>query len=87
LAHANSPTTVSFGVPLLIAQNPKDDLVAPAVTRAYARAMCHSGARLRWIDISGTGHATSAKDSAKETLDWISARFAGTPAPSNCGKF
>lgn len=85
LARANSPTTTSFGVPLLIAQNPKDDLVAPGVTLAHAKALCRSGARLRYVSITGEGHATSAKDSASETLAWIADRFAGRPAPSDCG--
>ena len=87
LARENSPTTVSYGVPLLIAQNPKDELVAPSVTRAYAKALCRSGARLRYISMSGSGHATSAKDSATETLAWLGDRFAGRAAPSNCGRF
>lgn len=85
LAQANSPTTTSFGVPLLIAQNPKDDLVAPHVTLAHATALCRSGARLRYVSITGEGHATSAKDSASETLAWIADRFAGRRAPSDCG--
>ena len=87
LARENSPTTVSYGVPMLITQNPKDDLVAPSVTRGHAKALCRSGARLRYISISGSGHATSAKDSATETLAWIGDRFAGRAAPSNCGRF
>ena len=85
LARANSPTTTPFGVPLLIAQNPKDELVAPRVTFAHAKALCRSGARLRYVSITGEGHATSAKDSASETLAWIADRFAGRPAPSDCG--
>lgn len=72
-------------VPMLIAQNTADAIVAPAVTRAYARRMCARGARLRWIDIvSKGGHPTSAADSATATLNWIADRFAGTPAPSDC---
>ena len=86
LARRNSPTTGNIGLPLLIAQNPKDDLVAPAVTRTYARAVCRAGARVRWIDIAGNGHATSAKDSSAATLDWIADRFSGQRAPSNCGR-
>jgi acetyl esterase/lipase len=85
LARTNSPSTRSFGVPLLIAQNPKDDLVAPAVTRAYAHALCAAGARLHYVSITGSGHATSAKDSSRETLAWIADRFAGKRAPSSCG--
>ena len=86
LAQSNSPSTRGFGLPLLIAQNPKDDLVAPTVTLAHAKALCRAGNRLRYIRISGEGHATSARDSATETLRWIADRFAGRPAPSDCGR-
>jgi hypothetical protein len=87
LAHRNSPATRGIGVPLLIAQNSKDDLVASSVTRAHARALCSNHERVRWVDIAGGGHATSAKDSAALTLDWIDNRFAGRTARSDCGKF
>ncbi len=87
LARRNSPTTTGFGVPLLIAQNAKDALVAPSVTRNHARALCRGRARVRWIDIAGEGHVTSAKDSASATLAWIGDRFAGRAAPSDCGRF
>lgn len=86
LARGNSPTTGRIGVPLLIAQNARDDLVAPAVTAAHVRALCRAGNRVRRIAISGPGHATSAKDSANLTLTWIAERFAGRPAPSDCGR-
>lgn len=86
IARRNSPTTANLGLPLLIAQNAKDDLVAPAVTRAHARALCRSRNAVRWIDIQGSGHATSARDSAAATLDWIEDRFAGRWAPSDCGR-
>lgn len=86
LARRNSPTIANIGVPLLIAQNAKDDLVAPAVTAAHVRGLCRSGNRVRSIAISGGGHATSAKDSAAATLAWIADRFAGKPAPSDCAR-
>jgi len=86
LARINSPTTQQFGVPILIAQNPKDDLVEPGVTLAHARALCRSGAQLRYLTISGSGHATSANDSKKETLAWIAERFSGRRAPNDCGR-
>ena len=86
LARRNSPTTANIGVPLLIAQNAKDDLVASSVTAAQVRALCRTGNRVRQIAISGEGHATSAKDSAAATLAWIADRFAGKPAPSDCGR-
>lgn len=86
LARRNSPATRGLGMPLLIAQNATDDLVAASVTRAHARALCRAGERVRWIDIAGAGHASSARDSARVTLDWIGDRFAGRSAPSDCGR-
>lgn len=46
--------------PLLIAQSPKDEIVAPKVTLAYARASCRAGARLRWIATADADHAGTA---------------------------
>lgn len=86
IARENSPSARDPGVPMLIAQNPKDVIVGPAVTQAYVRKLCRNGARLRFIPITGQGHETSAKDSAGVTLDWIDARFAGRPASGNCGR-
>ena len=86
LARRNSPAARGIGVPLLIAQNAEDELVAPSVTRAHARALCRNHERVRWVDIDGPGHATSAKDSSKLTLDWIGNRFSGIPPRSDCGK-
>lgn len=86
LARRNSPTTGRVGVPLLIAQNPNDDLVAPSVTAAHIRALCWSGNRVRRIAIEGEGHATSARDSASQTLTWIADRFAGRPVPDDCAR-
>lgn len=86
LARRNSPAPRDLGVPMLIAQNPKDDLVAPSVTRAHVQAICRTRARLRFLTINGEGHATSAKDSAGPTLQWIGDRFAGRPAPRDCSR-
>jgi acetyl esterase/lipase len=85
IARDNSPAPRDYGVPFLIAQNPNDVIVAPQVTRDFARRLCRDGASLRFVAIdSEGGHATSAKDSAAETLDWIDARFAGERTPSDC---
>ena len=86
-ARRNSVSASPAGVPLLIAQNPNDKIVDPKVTKAFATRFCRNGGRLQYLPISGQGHETSAKDSASATLTWAAARFAGTPAPSNCGQF
>lgn len=85
-ARANSVNAAAIPVPMLIAQNPRDVIVAPAVTRQFARNACVQRKRVRWIDINGAGHQTSAKDSASMTLDWIDNRFAGLGARSDCGR-
>ncbi len=77
--------TPSFNVPLLIAQTEKDPLVAPSVTLSFASKACSRGMPVRWITLPGKDHATTAMQSATETLQWIDDRFAGQPAPSDCG--
>jgi acetyl esterase/lipase len=84
---ANSPDPAQIRVPLMIAQNANDKIVAPAVTRRFAHDACTAGRRVEWLDLHGKGHETSARDAAAATLAWIDARFAGARAPSDCGKF
>ena len=82
-ARANSVDPARVPGPLLIAQSGKDTIVAPAVTRKFAKAACKRGTPTRWIALTG-GHGTSAKDSAQETIGWITARFDGNPPPNDC---
>ena len=86
LARANSPAALPNGAPFLIAQNPADVIVAPAVTRKFARDLCRAGGVVRYVDIKGKGHETSASDIKDLALDWMTARFAGSAAPNNCGR-
>lgn len=86
-SRSNSASAAAIATPLLIAQNPADVIVDPATTRRFARQACALNKRVRWIDIAGKGHETSAKDSATVTLEWIANRFAGKPARSDCGRF
>jgi pimeloyl-ACP methyl ester carboxylesterase len=86
-SRANSARAAEIDAPLLIAQNPKDTIVAPAVTRHFARDACSARKRVRWIDINGKGHGSSASDTVGTTLDWVGDRFAGRPAPNDCGRF
>ncbi len=86
IARENSPTARPYGVPFLIAQNPKDAIVGATVTKDFAHRLCRAGGTVHYVTISGKGHETSAADSARPTLDWIDARFAGRPAPSDCAR-
>ncbi len=84
LSASNSPQVAKFTVPLMIAQNPTDQLIAPTVTRTYAQKLCAAGQAVRWVDVNGSGHATTAKDSSAASIQWIADRFAGRPPPSDC---
>jgi hypothetical protein len=39
---------------------------------------------VHFILLNGVSHTFAAKDSAGEALAWMSDRFRGAPAPSNC---
>jgi acetyl esterase/lipase len=82
-ARANSVDAARVSGPLLIAQSSADTIVAPAVTRNFARSVCRRGTGIRWIDMNGD-HGASARDSAVETIAWIGARFDGQPPPDDC---
>ena len=84
IAQRNSVDPSAIKVATLIGQNPADVIVSPAVTRNYARQACKAGQVIKWIDIVGKGHPTSAQDSAAPTLQWIADRFAGRPPPNDC---
>jgi acetyl esterase/lipase len=83
-AVANSASPIS-SVPILIAQTREDPLVAPAVTRQFARRLCANRVPVAWIDLPGGDHANTAKLAAPQTLQWIDDRFAGASPPSDCG--
>lgn len=82
-ARANSVDAARVPGPLLIAQSSNDTIVAPSVTRKFAKAACRHGTRIHWIDMYGD-HGNSARESAVATLAWIDARFNGTTPPNDC---
>ena len=82
----NSVSAASVSGPLLIAQSVSDPVVAPLITKDFARKVCRGRQPVRYIPIPGGDHGNSARDSANATLAWIADRFAGTRAPSDCGK-
>ena len=82
----NSVSAASVSGPLLIAQSVSDPVVAPLITKDFARQVCRGRQPVRYVPIPGGDHGNSARDSANATLAWIADRFAGTRAPSDCGK-
>ena len=70
----------------MLAQGATDDVAAPDVTRAYMQRQCKAGGKVTIKWVPGVGHGFVARDSANAAVAWMMARFAGQPAPSDCGK-
>ena len=77
-----------FLSPVLIAQGSADPIVAPAVKRTFAQALCRRrSVPVRYLAIEGGDYFSIGKRSADATVRWIADRFAGQAAPDDCGLF
>jgi pimeloyl-ACP methyl ester carboxylesterase len=85
LATRNTPGALPANIPLFLAQGTIDNLVLPEVTRAYFTQQCKAGGKVRMIWLPNEGHGFAGRDSADAAVDWMMARFAGEPAPDDCG--
>ena len=46
---------------------------------------CKAGSAVSMMWVPGVGHGFVARDSADAAVTWMMDRFAGKPAPSDCG--
>ncbi|MET0300996.1 MAG: lipase family protein [Methyloceanibacter sp.] len=74
------------GAPVFIAQGTADTTVRPEITKQFARHLCQQGTRVRFLLLPGVSHTFAARNSAGQALAWMSDRFRGAPAPSDCGR-
>jgi acetyl esterase/lipase len=87
LAAENTPGTLPPEIPVFLSQGADDKLVRPQVTTHYMERLCNAGGTVHMLVLPGVNHAFIGRDSAAAAVDWIAERFAGTPAPSDCGAF
>jgi dipeptidyl aminopeptidase/acylaminoacyl peptidase len=80
----NSPGQSPAGAPVFIAQGTADTTVRPDITERFGEALCKQGTRVSFIRLPGVTHTFAAKDSAPAVLAWMTDRFQGAPAPSDC---
>ena len=83
---ANSPSGLSIGVPIFIAQGGQDALVLPSVTKDFVSALCREGKSVSYVTIPQADHAMIADKSAGAAVSWMDSRFKGTHPMGNCGK-
>jgi acetyl esterase/lipase len=80
----NSPGIVPTNIPLFLAQGGADELVRPAVTQAYMARQCRAGGKVQMLMVPSSNHGFIARDAAGAAVDWMTDRFGGSPAPSDC---
>lgn len=80
----NSPGQAQAGAPVFIAQGTADTTVEPPVTKRFAEALCAQGVRVTFVELPGVAHVFAGRDAAPSAIRWMSDRFGGAPAPTNC---
>ena len=85
LMERNSVAAARLTLPVFVAQGATDVIVAPTVTREFVGRLCRRNASVRYLPMPGD-HVTAGKAAAPEAVAWIADRFAGRPAPNDCGR-
>jgi alpha-beta hydrolase superfamily lysophospholipase len=85
VAAAQDAAALKPAIPLFIAHGSADTIVPQASSDALDKALCANGATVRYDVYTGLQHQPLVPASLNDALEWAGARFAGKPAPSNCG--
>ncbi|MGB7091082.1 MAG: alpha/beta fold hydrolase, partial [Methylovirgula sp.] len=86
LLEKNTPSTLPPDVPVFLAQGTNDPIIKPEVTQDYAAQLCKAGSKVRTLALPNVGHGWAGRAAAPYAVEWMTARFAGEPAPDDCGK-
>lgn len=74
-------------VPMLVVHSALDDIVPYNQGREMARDWCSQGATVQFSTSIVPTHVGGAVAAYPEAVAWLAGRFAGRPAPENCGSF
>jgi acetyl esterase/lipase len=80
----NSAGALPSEIPVFLAQGTTDQIINPDVTRDYMRKLCNAGSKVQLLAMPNIGHGRAAQASTRAAVDWMTDRFAGSPAPSDC---
>jgi acetyl esterase/lipase len=86
LMKSNTPDSLPPNIPLFLAQGGADELVRPVVTRDYMMRQCRAGGKVQMLTLPSSNHGFIARDAAATAVEWMTDRFAGLSAPSDCGQ-
>jgi len=85
---ANQPGQAPVSAPVLVVQGTDDTLVPTAVTTRLVETVLCRGQHdsVRYVQISGAGHAGALADGESVVVPWIAGRLDRLPAPSTCSR-
>ncbi len=86
LSLATDPGQLRIEAPTFVAQGLEDAFIPAAATRDVAARLCRAGAPLLYRTYAGESHVGVLSRSKDDAAAWVADRFAGRPAPSNCGE-
>ncbi|GAA2807864.1 lipase family protein [Saccharopolyspora taberi] len=75
------------GAPVFVSHTTLDDIVPFEQGRQMARDWCDRGATVQFDTLVIPTHVGAAPEAAARAFGWLEGRFAGDPAPDNCGSF
>jgi hypothetical protein len=81
------PGTQKLDVPLMVVQGLKDKTILPQFTHAQVMSQCALGSTVFYVRYPNDDHPSlnyQARLQKPSVIDWMEARWAGEPAPSNC---
>lgn len=81
---ANMPVHHKYDMPILMQQGMEDTTVVPQANVAAAKTFCAQGSTVEFQTYPSDVHSSVIKTGWPTVLDWLSNRFEGAPAPSNC---
>jgi hypothetical protein len=79
-----APKPWSSGVPAMLVQGDDDPVIAPDLSRDFARKLCGAHVAVRYVTMPGVDHYRVAIRSADAVARWIGDRFADAAVPDDC---
>jgi alpha-beta hydrolase superfamily lysophospholipase len=74
------------GIPVLIAQGTADEVVLPNTTSLLVERYCDAGVDVATHWMPGVHHIPAANDAGPTVAAWLTDRFAGQVAATDCGR-
>ena len=84
-ATAETPPALPPDLPLFLAQGTADPVVLPNTTALLRERFCEAGSTVMMSWMGGIGHMKAGEVAGPDAVDFLWARFAGSPATSTCG--